>query len=84
MKKPYKFDDEAKCAYDLGKSKFIVAKMFNGKPYINIREYYQRKDSGTKMFAGRKGVTLTLENWRELVKVIGYVERSVQELVKTV
>ena len=29
--------------------------MFNGKPYINIREYYQRRESGTKMFAGKKG-----------------------------
>ena len=83
LKKPYRFEDGAKCAYDLGKSKFIVAKMFKGKPYINIREYYQRNDTGTKMFAGKKGVALTVENWRQLLKVIGHVERTVQKLEKS-
>ena len=81
--KPFKFEEGTKGAFQIGKSRFVVVKTFYGKPYVNIREYYQRKDSGTKMFAGKRGINLTGENWRELVKIVGNVSVAVSKAEKT-
>ena len=81
LKKPYKFEEGTKCAYDLGgKSRFVIVNSFLGKPYVNIREYYQINGCGTKMFAGKRGINLTPENWRELVNVVENVNNSLASL----
>ena len=67
----------------MGRSRFVVVKSFCGNPYVNIREYYQRKGCGTQMYAGKRGINLTVENWRELVKVVSNINDSVSEVQNT-
>jgi len=54
--------------------RFVSVSEFKGKKLVNIREYYT-KDG--KTLPGNKGISLTIEQFRELVKVIPQLEDDI-------
>ncbi|CAG9316522.1 SUB1 [Blepharisma stoltei] len=58
----------------LGKEKYVSVSKFKGKKLIDIREYYY-KDGDLK--PGRKGIALTVEQWRELKNHISDIDNLI-------
>uniref|UniRef100_H2ZF47 Activated RNA polymerase II transcriptional coactivator p15 n=1 Tax=Ciona savignyi TaxID=51511 RepID=H2ZF47_CIOSA len=61
----------------LGKMKFVDVRTFNGKVLIDIREHYQ-KDGEIK--PGRKGISLSTEQWEKLKMSMEEVDSRIQQL----
>lgn len=47
----------------MGKNRFVKLSEFKGNWYVSIREYY---DAGGELKPGKKGIMLSLEQWRKL------------------
>lgn len=60
--------------YPLGEKRFASVSDFKGKRYVNIREYYE-KDG--KLAPTPKGVNLTLDQFKELIKIIPQLESEI-------
>ena len=70
-------------AFHIGGERYAVVKRFKGRVFVNLREYYV-KEGTSKLLAGKKGLNLTSDEWRELAMqgpnitaAIDYVSSSV-------
>lgn len=59
-------EDDNKSEWQLSKNRKISINKFKGKMLIDIREYYE---AGGEMKPGRKGISLTCEQWEILLSV---------------
>ena len=57
---------------EISKTKFITVSEYRGKQYINLREYYLNDDGELK--PGKKGISLTVEQWNKLTEQADAVE----------
>jgi hypothetical protein len=55
----------------------VTVSRYRGKVRVDIREYYQDEDEWKP---GRKGVSLDLDQWRELVKLLPLIEEASEAL----
>nr|BAN21015.1 RNA polymerase II transcriptional coactivator [Riptortus pedestris] len=69
-----KDDDEPSWAIDT--KRFVKVREFKGKVMVDIREYY---DAGGEMKPGKKGICLSVQQWRKLVDVIDEVDKAIKE-----
>ena len=60
----------------LSKMRFVNVSEFRGKKLVNIREYYE-KDG--KMLPGRKGISLTTDQWSKLKKYMDKIDDELDE-----
>lgn len=51
------------CRFDLGSDLYVVAKKFNGKTQIHIREYAHGNNG---LYPTRKGIALGLDQWKQI------------------
>lgn len=58
----------------MGNKKRVTISEFKGKTYVNIREYYEQDG---KMLPSKKGISLAIEQWEELKKVVEDVDREI-------
>lgn len=65
-------------SFKLGKMKFVDVREFKGMTLIDIREYYEDKNTG-EMKPGKKGISLQADQWevRHLLQSDGKVVPSV-------
>ncbi|CAF2402661.1 unnamed protein product [Rotaria sp. Silwood2] len=56
--------------YELSKLRYISVSQFKGKPYINIREYYD--DNGVQ----KPGISLTVDQWEKLKTLVSQVDKD--------
>ncbi|KAK8042253.1 transcriptional Coactivator p15-domain-containing protein [Apiospora rasikravindrae] len=59
-------DAEGNSFWPLTATRRVVISEFKGKPLISVREYYT--DAAGEMKPGKKGISLTLEQWNNLMK----------------
>ncbi|KAI9858249.1 MAG: hypothetical protein M1824_004419 [Vezdaea acicularis] len=59
--------------WEISASRRVVISEFKGKKMINIREYYLKNDTG-EWLPGKKGISLTLEQYSQLVNILPSVE----------
>lgn len=52
--------------FDLGAKKRVTVKQFNGVSIVDIREYYEDKET-KELRPGKKGIALTQEVWNKLL-----------------
>ncbi|KIM26954.1 hypothetical protein M408DRAFT_175563 [Serendipita vermifera MAFF 305830] len=66
---------------DLGTSgkKRLTVRTFKGKRLIDIREFYEDKGSG-EMKPGKKGISLSTEEWHELARISESVSKLISGL----
>ncbi|ESK97069.1 hypothetical protein Moror_6290 [Moniliophthora roreri MCA 2997] len=64
---------------DLGKKKRATVRSFKGKPLVDIREFYG--DEGQEK-PGKKGISLTDEQWEMLKKSMPIIDRLFREQTK--
>lgn len=67
--------------FDLGKSKRVTVRQWKTAVLVDIREFYQK---GGEELPGKKGISLTLEQYKELRKHImdGSLDKQVEKLEK--
>ncbi|XP_014277543.1 RNA polymerase II transcriptional coactivator isoform X2 [Halyomorpha halys] len=70
-----KGDEDKEPSWPLDKKRFLKVREFKGKVMIDLREYY---DSDGEMKPGRKGISLSLQQWRKLVEI----SKEVDEVLK--
>lgn len=76
-------DREVSGRFHLGGKRYVVVKRFKGQRYINIREYYQPKDRASgRLYAGKKGINLTLDQWRALCKQLSSINHTLSSYGK--
>lgn len=69
--------DAADPTWMLDSKKRITVREFKGKVYIDIREFYEK--NGT-FLPGKKGISLTPEQWRKLLSLGDDVNEAVSNL----
>jgi hypothetical protein len=57
----------------LGAKKYVSAQAWKGRTMIHIRERYEDKNTG-ELKPGKKGIALSIEQWKELVRVMPEVD----------
>ncbi|CAF1149999.1 unnamed protein product [Rotaria sordida] len=62
--------------YEFGKLRYVSVSEFRGKPYVNIREYYE--DKGVEK-PGKKGISLTADQWEKLKSLINQVDKDLKK-----
>ena len=50
----------------LSANRFVEVSNFRGKTYVSIREFY--KDSNGETKPGKKGIALTIDQWKKLLE----------------
>ncbi|VDN06453.1 unnamed protein product [Thelazia callipaeda] len=61
--------------FELGKMRFVSVRSFKGKALIDIREYYQDKNSGD-LKPGRKGISLSAEQYQRLKTIMSDIDEK--------
>eukprot|EP00123_Amoebidium_parasiticum_P022067 comp7892_c0_seq1/m.3470 comp7892_c0_seq1/g.3470 ORF comp7892_c0_seq1/g.3470 comp7892_c0_seq1/m.3470 type:complete len:115 (-) comp7892_c0_seq1:248-592(-) len=61
---------------DLGRNRRVTVRKFHGKVLIDIREYY---DAGGEMKPGKKGISLSTEQWDKIKALAGDIDKAIKE-----
>ncbi|XP_033125200.1 activated RNA polymerase II transcriptional coactivator p15-like [Anneissia japonica] len=69
--------DEDPNRFELSRTRFVNVREFKGKVLIDIREYYE---AGGEMKPGKKGISLSVDQWKKLKEVVDDVDDSIKEL----
>jgi len=65
---------------DLGKKRRVTIRKFNAQTLIDIREFYGEDDDDLK--PGKKGISLSVEQWEELKANVAVVDGLIKKLAK--
>ncbi|XP_022187956.2 RNA polymerase II transcriptional coactivator [Nilaparvata lugens] len=68
---------EGEYEWELEGTKAVKVREFKGKIYVDIREYYEKNG---KLLPGKKGIALTVSQWRKLNEIAGEVDDVVSSL----
>ncbi|XP_057335877.1 activated RNA polymerase II transcriptional coactivator p15-like [Microplitis mediator] len=68
--------DEEEPTWEIGNKKHVTVRKWKGKLYIDIREMYLDNEGSLK--PGRKGISLTPENYMKLKDIMGEVDEAVK------
>eukprot|EP01018_Ginkgo_biloba_P018705 Gb_21693 [translate_table: standard] len=60
---------------EISKNRRVVVKMWQGKVYVDIREFYTNADG--KQMPGKKGISLSLDQWEILRAHIDKVDKAI-------
>ncbi|CAH1253273.1 SUB1 [Branchiostoma lanceolatum] len=71
-------EDEGSDMIQLSNKRFISVREFKGKCLIDIREYY---DADGELKPGRKGISLTTDQWRRLKEAMDEIDGKITDLV---
>ncbi|KAK9096171.1 hypothetical protein Sjap_021668 [Stephania japonica] len=61
---------------DISKNRRVSVRAWQGKPVVDIREFYY-KDG--KELPGKKGISLSMDQWNILRKHVGEIDAAVDE-----
>ncbi|OMJ67039.1 hypothetical protein SteCoe_35905 [Stentor coeruleus] len=62
----------------LASQRFVEVSKFRGKTYISIREFYEDAEGNLK--PGKKGISLTTDQWKKLCENVHKVDRMIDRL----
>ncbi|KAK1126151.1 hypothetical protein K0M31_004790 [Melipona bicolor] len=62
--------------WDLGNNRQITVRDYKGKFFVDIREMYFDKELNLK--PGRKGICLSIPQWRKLLSVVDDVDKALK------
>ncbi|XP_019369026.1 PREDICTED: activated RNA polymerase II transcriptional coactivator p15-like [Gavialis gangeticus] len=70
-------DSEEEGMFQIGKMRYVRVSCFKGKVLVDIREFYIDKEGDTK--PGRKGISLSAEQWNQLKEIIPEIDAAVKK-----
>ncbi|KAJ7072299.1 RNA polymerase II transcriptional coactivator [Mycena amicta] len=65
--------------YELGKTKRVTVRQYKKSVLVDIREFYQDKETD-EMKPGKKGISLSVEQYEQLKTVMSVLDELVEEL----
>ena len=65
-KKVKNIEGNAEQGFEVGKSRKLSVSLYKDTKFVNIREYYE---SGGEMKPGKKGIALTIDQWKKVLDV---------------
>lgn len=68
--------DNGEFMFELSPMRFVTLSEFRGKTFVGIREFYE-KDG--KKLPGKKGISLTKEQWQKLKDKIDDIDNCLEE-----
>ncbi|XP_019623881.1 PREDICTED: activated RNA polymerase II transcriptional coactivator p15-like [Branchiostoma belcheri] len=71
-------EDEGSDMIQLSNKRYVSVREFKGKCLIDIREYY---DAGGELKPGKKGISLTTDQWRRLKESMDDIDEKITDLV---
>ncbi|KAK9162396.1 hypothetical protein Syun_003298 [Stephania yunnanensis] len=69
-------DSDTLLVCDISKNRRVSVRLWQGKPVVDIREFYY-KDG--KDLPGKKGISLSMDQWNILRKHVGEIDAAVDE-----
>ena len=74
--------------HHIGNDKFVTVSLWNGEPKVHIRQYFNTADDPKnqgpgKMIPTKKGIALSISEWKELKKWITAVDLDVNSIYTT-
>ncbi|KAK7203991.1 transcriptional Coactivator p15-domain-containing protein [Myxozyma melibiosi] len=64
----------------LGHKKRLHVREFKGATLVDIREYYTKADAPDTWLPGKKGISLSVDVWNEVVKNIEKVNEAIGKI----
>mmetsp|Transcript_17581 Transcript_17581/g.53826 ORF Transcript_17581/g.53826 Transcript_17581/m.53826 type:complete len:105 (-) Transcript_17581:465-779(-) len=71
-------NDNGEAYFELSNKRRVTVRAWNKKPLIDIREYYEHTSG--EMRPGKKGISLTAEQWAMLKDFMAEIDAAVEEL----
>ncbi|KAI5860185.1 PC4-domain-containing protein [Durotheca rogersii] len=71
-------DDDGNPFWALGGTRRATISNFKGKVFVNLREYYSDSSSGS-LKPGKKGITLTIEQYHKLLEAIPSINAELRD-----
>eukprot|EP00245_Coleochaete_scutata_P018673 TRINITY_DN9845_c0_g1_i1.p1 TRINITY_DN9845_c0_g1~~TRINITY_DN9845_c0_g1_i1.p1 ORF type:complete len:104 (+),score=39.69 TRINITY_DN9845_c0_g1_i1:62-373(+) len=75
-KKASAVDEDGTVVCELSKNRRVTVRSFKGTVFVDIREFYEKNDV---WLPGKKGISLTVDQWKALKKGIAEIDRLVTE-----
>ena len=73
-KRARKFDEGHEVVFNINAMRRVTLREFRGKTLIDIREYYS--DAAGDLRPGKKGISLTEEQWAKLVELMPKINEA--------
>ncbi|XP_071441671.1 RNA polymerase II transcriptional coactivator [Hetaerina americana] len=70
-------DENGDYSWQLEKMKYVKVRAFKGNVYVDIREHYL---ADGKLKPGKKGISLSVEQWRRVKELIPEIDEAVKDL----
>ncbi|CAI4227445.1 unnamed protein product [Auanema sp. JU1783] len=64
-------------AFELANMRYVMVRQFKGKTYVDIREYYTDKASGS-MKPGKKGISMSVEQYERLKNLLPELDKRIK------
>ncbi|XP_048584005.1 activated RNA polymerase II transcriptional coactivator p15 [Nematostella vectensis] len=71
--------DDGSYVFPLANKRQVTVRDFRGKVYVDIREFYEDKNSGD-MKPGKKGISLPVDQWGKLKELIDDIDEAVSAM----
>ncbi|XP_003746678.1 activated RNA polymerase II transcriptional coactivator p15 [Galendromus occidentalis] len=75
--KPKK-NEAGEYVFELSKMRNVSVKEFKGRVLVNIREFYEDKNSG-ELRPGKKGIALSADQWNRLKEHMNDIDAAIKE-----
>lgn len=73
-----KKNEQGETFFEIGPKRRITVRKFKGKPLIDIREFWE--PSPGELAPGKKGISLSVDQWNRVKDLIDQVDLSIKEL----
>lgn len=73
-------NDDNEYFFDLGKKRRVTIRKWKGNCYVDIREFYE--DDGGALRPGKKGISLSVEQWKAIRGLVGDIDQEVERLMR--
>ncbi|XP_054835621.1 activated RNA polymerase II transcriptional coactivator p15-like [Eublepharis macularius] len=70
-------DNSEENMFQIGKLRYVRVSLFKGKVLVDLREFYISKAGDMK--PGRKGISLSAEQWVNLKEIISEIDAAVKK-----
>lgn len=69
--------EEEENSWPLGKNRYVKVREYKNKLYVDVREFY---DAGGELKPGKKGISLSIEQWNKLKRVVDEVDEAIAKI----